>query len=387
MIDAGELLQRGAILDQDAVTCAQPGGDGDRHRRRQAEGAGAGDDEHSGGRHQGLLDVLLQPEAERDQRQTDRDGDEPRHDAVGGALDRRLAGLCILDQTNDPAQGRIPQHAGDPQGQHAGTIEGAGSNAVADGPAHRLGLAGQHRFVDVALPLQHLAIHRDRLAGANQDPLVGLHRTDRHDRLGAIPQHRRDLGLEVQQTLCGGDRLTLGDGLEVTAHEDHEHEVDDRVPIDMAGTADGDIEGVQVGHRRADGDGQVHAQVESAQAGPGAFVEGPSGVGERRRRNDQADPMEQPAKLALIGAGIERDGDPHQVHRREAGKGHAIEQCTILALQGALGGVRIEGHRRIAEVGEAAQDGRELESAAVPFHPQPATGQVDPGLLDTGHRV
>src|SRR3546814_3496153 len=59
---------------------------------------------------------------------------------------------------------------------------------------HRHGLAGQHGFVDEGFPLDHFAVDRDLVAGADDDGLAALHLRGRNLDLAPIPQdsrHRR----------------------------------------------------------------------------------------------------------------------------------------------------------------------------------------------------
>ena len=136
VIDARQTLQHRPRLDQDAMTGAESRGDGNRHGGSHAEGAGTGDDEHSGGRHQGHFQVRTQPEEEGGQPQAQGDGDKPGHDPIGGALDGGLASLGLLHQGDDATQGRVAQQALDPDPQDAGTVEGAGRHPVPLGLEH-----------------------------------------------------------------------------------------------------------------------------------------------------------------------------------------------------------------------------------------------------------
>ena len=105
-VDAAGGLEDLGALDQQAELGAAAGADHQRRRRREAEGAGAGDDQHGdgGGEREARALAGAEPEAERGDRERDHDRHEDARDAVGEALDRRLAGLGVLDEPGDLGQ-------------------------------------------------------------------------------------------------------------------------------------------------------------------------------------------------------------------------------------------------------------------------------------------
>ncbi len=118
-------------------------------------------------------------------------------------------------------------------------------------------------------PSGQVAVHRHLLAGPHQDQFTGLTARIGTTDLVAVAQDRWRPWV--------GDRAGVGwrppprawrSALQEAPDQDHEQEVDHRVPVDLAdpGPADGDIEGIEIGDGDADGDGQVHGEVPGAQA-------------------------------------------------------------------------------------------------------------------------
>ena len=125
---AGGFQDLGA-LDEQAELGAAAGTDHQRRGRGEPERARAGDDEDRDGRGEREARALAgaQPEAQGGERQNDDDRHEDARDAVGEALDRRLAGLGVLDEPRDLRQGGV---GADLRGAHdqapAGIDGGAG---------------------------------------------------------------------------------------------------------------------------------------------------------------------------------------------------------------------------------------------------------------------
>ena len=69
-------------------------------------------------------------------------------------------------------------------------MSGGGADLVARGLVHRDALAGQGALVDGADALQHDAVYRDVLTGADDEDVAFLHLLNGDDHFRAVPQQR-----------------------------------------------------------------------------------------------------------------------------------------------------------------------------------------------------
>jgi hypothetical protein len=102
-------LERGGAAQQDAELCAATGCDEQRGWDGEAERARAGHDEHGDGRGECLRERRTGQEPTDEREHCDRQcrGDEPTGDFVGEALDARLLGLCLFDESGDSGCRRV----------------------------------------------------------------------------------------------------------------------------------------------------------------------------------------------------------------------------------------------------------------------------------------
>ena len=151
----------------------------------------------------------------------DDDGHEDAGDAVGEALDRRLAGLRVLDQARDLGQRGVGADLGGADDQ---------APAGVDGRARDLGARARPRpgtdspvsmLMSTALSaLLDDAVGGDLLARADDEAVADRELLDRDAALGAVGVEDRDvLGAELEQRLQRGAGAALGLGLEVAAGE------------------------------------------------------------------------------------------------------------------------------------------------------------------------
>ncbi len=136
-------------------------------------------------------------------------------------LDRRAAALRLRHHRDDARKQRVGTDLLCAHDEGAGAVDRGADDRVArpfvDG--HRL--AGDHRLVDCALPLEHRAVHRHLLAGPHAQPVADLHRVERHVLFGAVvAQATRGLGREAEQLPDGGAGLAAGAQLEHLAEQD-----------------------------------------------------------------------------------------------------------------------------------------------------------------------
>ena len=125
-VDRARGLQDLGALDEQPELGAAAGADHQRGRGGQSERARAGDDEHGDGggeRERGAL-AGAEPEAERGDGERDDDGHEDARDAVGEPLDRRLAGLGVLDQAGDLRERGVGADLGGADDEPAAGVDG-----------------------------------------------------------------------------------------------------------------------------------------------------------------------------------------------------------------------------------------------------------------------
>ena len=146
-------------------------------------------------------------------------------EAIGEALDGGLVSLGLLDEPQNPAEGRLgPGPLGlDPE--QPALEHRRREYLVAGVLLDRHGFAGNGRLVDGTATLGDPAIHRDPLPGLDEDTLTSANRVGRHLDLTAILLDAGGLGGESQEL---ADRLAgpLGRGpLEEVGepHEEHDH--------------------------------------------------------------------------------------------------------------------------------------------------------------------
>ncbi len=403
--DGGDLVgpfQRLAAPDQDAVLGPLPGADHDRGRRGQPERAGAGDDQHrdEGLQRQGEARVRPEdePGREGERREDEHRRDEPTGDGVGQPLDRGLRHLRLLDQLDDLGQRGLLADARRPQDERAAAIEGRADHLVAGALLDRQALAGQHRLVNGRAALDHDAIDRHLVAGADAQQIARDHLRQRDVGFLAVaddarlrrgkPEQPRDRRAGIGPCPC----------LQVAAQKDEGDDHHGRFVVDLglqpqaldaAGRESdqgGDDRAVAVGRRGADGDQRVHVGAAMPRRRPGRAVELPPGPELHRRR--QHEHRQEKAGV------VEGERQEHRQHQRHAdGEADAelqahlpqitltrrIDTVTRLVLRsGSLTDLVARARHGGAQVVARGRAGVEGNGGAL-------GGQVDRGRLDPRH--
>ncbi len=120
-----------------------------------------------------------------------------------------------------------------------------------------------------------------------------------------------------------------------------------------------------------------------AQAARSAAIEGIGGIQQGRGRQHQSHPMEEGAELILIGPAVQRDGDPHHVHRGKAGKEQPKQKGAVEFPDRPFRAFRIVWNSRVADAGQRLDQVRQLVPAVIPAQVQAFPGQIDLGRYDT----
>ncbi|GAA5666970.1 hypothetical protein Brsp07_05496 [Brucella sp. NBRC 14130] len=176
--------------------------------------------------------------------------------------------MSFLHHTDDLRQHCVAADRSGADRESALLVDRAANHLAAVLLGDRDRLAGDHRFVDITLAFDDLAVHRDAIAGPNLDNIAGNDRTDRQvDRL-AVPAHTCRFCLKADETL---DRLgcpAFGARFEQPPEQDKRHDHRGGLEIDVyrSGGEEAGREGrhqrIAIGGQRADCDQRVHVRGE-----------------------------------------------------------------------------------------------------------------------------
>ena len=185
--DRPHALQRQPVLDQHAGTGGAFGGDRHHQRYRQTQGVRARDHQHGDGPDDGFLRPADEaPHHGGDHGRTQREPEQPARGDIGQPLRPRRRVLGLGDQPLDTGQRGVVADGGDLDAQAGVRRDGARDDMVADTAAHRHGLAGDHRLVDIRCAVDDLAVGGHAAAGTH-DHHVAQPQIRRGDRDDLIP--------------------------------------------------------------------------------------------------------------------------------------------------------------------------------------------------------
>ena len=269
---AGECVQEGRTLDEDAL----PGGaadaaeEGEGHADDQR--ARAGDDQE----HQGPVD----PGGPFTREQRGKDGQQHGQADHDGGIDARkardemfavrfvLGG--VLDELEDARGGGFAEGLGGPDAQHAAEVDAAREDFVARGDAARQAFARQRHGVQRGIAFQYDAVHRDFLAGADQNGLADGDALGRDRQYGAVPLDLGRIGANVHQMAHGAARAALCDALEELADLEEKHDEDRFGELGLSPREETDGERAQ----RGDAHQEILVQCLAVCKGLGGFLQG-----------------------------------------------------------------------------------------------------------------
>ena len=393
-------LQRLAPAKQHAHFRRAPGADHDRRGRGQPHRAGAGDNQH---RHridqrqtQSMGRPKRQPACKGQRGGRHHCGHEPQGDPVDHRLNRQFRPLRRLDHGDDLREHRIASHRRGAKGQRALLVDRAAHQRAADGLGHRDRLAGDHRLIDETLALDHLAIDRDALAGADLDDVA------RDDILnGHFPAaaHPRGSGLKPHQPLDRLGRAPLGPRLQHPAQQDQRDNDRGGLVIDM-NRAGGQQRGrkrrhqrIGIGRQRAHRDQRMHIGRHPQQRRNAMAIETPPRKDQHQRGQRG---LKIPAVLHADGAVDQlmhaRDQmRPHFHHEDRQGEHQCQQEIAFQFQRLCLAAVLRLVARRSATIFARliARPGHRrdqiLDRRASP-HLRPPGGQIDGGRRNAGRR-
>jgi hypothetical protein len=359
---------------------------------REAERARAGDDEHGDGGRERERRALAGPEPEAERR--DREGDDDRHedagDAVGQALDRRLAGLRVLDQARDLRERRVGADLRGLDDEASAGVDGRARDLRAGSDLDGHGLAREHAHVDGRGALLDDAVGGDFLTRSHDEAVADLQLLDGDAALGPVGVEDGDvLGAELEQRLQRGAGAALGLGFEVAPGEQEGGDDAGRLEVDLVGALTGvgdDVEGhphvvhagvadeqriqrPQPGGQDADGHERVHRCGAVLEVRPGRPVERP-----RRPQHDRGHELQR-EPLEVVE--LQRRHHRHQQrrHRQQCRDDEPVPQWRCLVVVGGILGV---GRLSRGQHGLVAGG---LDGAQELLRGHRARVELDPGLL------
>ena len=207
-LDPVRLFQRLRILDQDAVTGRHAGARHDSGRCGQAQRTGTGDHQHGHGMDDGVFHGGAGQPPARQGQQGHRQHHRHEHlgHTVDQTLDRGFGRLRVLHHADDACQHGFGAHGLHLHHDPAFAIDGAGRQRIAHGFGDGQRFTGEHRFVGLGVAFEHLAIHRDPLAGAHHQAVTGHDFLQGHIGFPLRPEPMRLRGPQGLQGSngCGG---------------------------------------------------------------------------------------------------------------------------------------------------------------------------------------
>jgi hypothetical protein len=266
-------------------------------------------------------------------------------------LDRRARALRLAGHGDDARQQRV---GADPLGAHdqaARRVQRRAGHGVAGTFLDRHRLARDHRLVDRAISLEHHAIDRHFLAGAQAQPVADLDAVERNVLLAPVGANdARLFGREFQQ------RADRAIGLRPRAQFQHlaeQHQRDDdgaRLEIDGGEMAEnGDDHAVAIGDAGAERDQGEHVEAAIYQRLPAAHEERRAGPDHHRARQEELQPdkslrRQRPCDPAAEQIVSHRQQEQRQRQRQRHPESPAhVDQLGVGRL-GIGGGDRLQRH-------------------------------------------
>ncbi len=234
-VDAAERFERCATLDEDAMPRgpgnARDEGDGSRKDER----AGRRGDEHRQGAH-GIVGNHPRDGGQRERRRKQQQGIAVRH-----ADERRLRGLGGRHHLDDARIGAVGRRGGGLHLESFPRVDGAASHRFARLAFHRDGLAGQGRFIERSLRGKESSIGRNDLARADEEPVPGSDRVDRHvvEMVADKPvSEARGAVQQVFQIALGASYREIFERVSARIHDGHDDRSEVRSKKDRGPHAD-----------------------------------------------------------------------------------------------------------------------------------------------------
>ncbi len=309
-------------------------------------------------------------------------------DPVGELHECRSRMSRPLAESPDRAECRVDSRPMDAHGHGAIEVDAAGHDAITAKPRARCGFAGEQRFIGAGRAFDDLAVGRERLPGANQQQVAGREPADRNLHMFAVLQP----GCRIRQQRRHGRAAIDGSmscpHLEVAGDGQEEHEHRDRVVPDRGPAGKSGVHGRNVGTADSDRDRDVHAGTPGAKAAQRAGEERSPGVEDDRGRHEERNQTQETLHVrvdALEFAGVERDGEHHDLHHAERCDEQALQRGSLLDPLGLLAAVRCQGLWLVAEIGNDRQHAAQADHLRIPANAQAMRHRADVDIADCIH--
>ena len=198
----------------------------------------------------------------------------------------------------------------------AALVHGATDDLGADLLRDRHGLAGDHRLVDGAAALEHGAVDRHLLAGADAEPVADLDSVELDLLLGSVgPGTPRRLGREIEKRPDGAARALPRTQLEHLPEQDENRNHRRRFEVDRHRSAgaserrredarrEGRDHAVDPGHARAHCDEREHVQAAVHDRLPAAHEQRPARPQHDRSAEEELEPVRRLRPEHLVEPG------------------------------------------------------------------------------------
>ena len=239
---------------------------------------------------------------------------------------------------DDAGQQRVFADTGSSAAQHAFAVGRRREDAIAGTLGHRQALAGQHRLIDARRPLDHLAINRQALTGADDEDITGnQQRRVEFDEL-AVAFDARRLGLQAHQRLDRRRCARLGTGFKQLAEQ---HQRDHRrrgleVDRQLMNTTERHDQAKEVRRAGPQGHQHIHVGASAAQRLPAAVVETPTDPELHWRRQHELQPARQQVLMSMPGQVQSIEHGRHLRHQRQRQDSRNPEAVQFSTVQGFL---------------------------------------------------
>ncbi len=142
--------------------------------------------------------------------------------------------MRFFNQADDFRQYSVLHHRAHLDQQCAIGVDCSRRDLRADGFAHRHRFTAQHGFVHRTVPFNHDAVHRHLVAGLDQHLVAGFDAAYRGHLFLSAAHHDGYARLQFHQAFGRGNCLMAEHAFQITANQNHENQIGDRIEIYLA---------------------------------------------------------------------------------------------------------------------------------------------------------
>ncbi len=322
-VNVAHALQCDAVLHQHPGARGAFGGDGNHQRDGQAQRVRAGNDQHRHGAHHRVIGLADEhPDDEGQDAGTQGKPEQPGGRPVGQRLGAGGGLLGLGDQALDSGQRGVLAGGLHLNAHRVACGHRSGHHVLPGVAVDGLGLAGDHRLVELRAAIHNPSVGRNAGAGADQDGIAGLQLVQGHG-FGAVLGHLlRLIGQQFGQRIQRAGGRAQGAHLHPVAQEHDDHQQRQLPPEVQHQPANAQARGpgCDQGHGDGHGNQQHHSRLAGLQFRNTAGEEGPAAVEVDDGAQDRGNPLD-PGELGNLVA--EQVGE----HRAEVDHGNGEHQA------------------------------------------------------------